>query len=72
LNATLEDIYTDVWAHAHIDDPKLRDEIVSEDFEADLAAMEAEAKPVEPAPAVTVLGDEDFEEIASDRWPSSS
>ena len=42
LNCTPEQILVDVWAHRHTDDPKLREEMVSEHFDEDLAEMEAE------------------------------
>lgn len=42
LAATIEEIITDYWAHAHVDDPKLRNELVSDDYDAQLAALEAE------------------------------
>lgn len=46
LNATLDDVLIDYWAHAHRDDPNLRNEeaFETEDFEAELAAMAASVK----------------------------
>ena len=38
----MEDILVDYWAHLHADDPKLRSEDVSSDFEGDIAAFEAD------------------------------
>lgn len=37
----------DYWAHRFCDDPKLRDEVVNEDFDDDVAAMEREAGAVD-------------------------
>jgi hypothetical protein len=39
---TYEEMVIDLMAHRHIDDPKFREEIVTEDFEAELAALAAE------------------------------
>lgn len=50
----------DYWAHRHTDDPKLRDQVVNPDFEADLAALEAEDA-ASPAPG-------DWETVADDRF----
>ncbi len=50
----------DYWAHRHFDDPKLADEIVSDDFEADVEAMLA-GRPMIPASA----DPGDWEEVAS-------
>jgi hypothetical protein len=38
----------DLWAHRFADDPKLGDQIVNDDFEADLAEFEREAADWEP------------------------
>lgn len=64
LEATNEEMVLDFWAHAHLDNPKLREESVTDDYEELLAAMEAEMagepegepKPSEPEQpsAVTV------------------
>jgi hypothetical protein len=40
LEATIEDIVIDYWAHAHLDDPKLREQDETDDFEAMLQAVE--------------------------------
>jgi hypothetical protein len=42
LDATYEEIVTDFWAHAHMDDPKLRKEQITDNFEEERDAMEAE------------------------------
>lgn len=42
LAATIEDMTVDYWAHAHLDDPKLREQDMTEDYEGQLAAMEAD------------------------------
>ena len=61
LEATLEDIVVDVWAHRFVDDPKLAEEMVNPDFDADLADMEA-AMGLPPDPG-------DFEDtVADDRF----
>lgn len=66
LAATFEEIVIDYWAHAHMDDPKLRDEAITDDFDEQLAAMEAEMmeafpdgglpanEPAPPTPQVAV------------------
>jgi len=59
LAATHEDIVTDFWAHRFWDDPKLRNEIVNEDFDADLDEMEREISRGEPS---------DWEPIVSDTY----
>ncbi|BCP56318.1 hypothetical protein K32_49350 [Kaistia sp. 32K] len=43
LDATLEEMITDYWAHTFLDDPKALEEIEDEDFDmdAELAKMEA-------------------------------
>lgn len=45
LDATREEVLVDWWAHQHTDDPGLRNEVAmdSEDYEAEIAAMEADA-----------------------------
>lgn len=45
LDATLEEMTVDLWAHRFFDDPKKSDEFEDEDFDlaAELAAIEAEA-----------------------------
>jgi hypothetical protein len=70
LSATLEDIYLDVWAHAHTDDPKLRDEVIAEGYDDDLADMERESLALEAKHAARpqVVGEDDWEEVARDEW----
>ncbi len=74
LNATIEDVYLDVWAHAHVDNPKLRDEIFSTNFEEDYAEMEREALAMEAAQDAAdrakaeKMAPDDWEEVASDTW----
>ncbi len=74
LNATIEDVYLDVWAHAHVDNPKLRDEIFSTNFEEDYAEMEREALAMEAAQDAAdrakaeKMAPDDWEEVASDQW----
>jgi hypothetical protein len=43
----------DYWAHAHLDDPKLREQDTTDDFEAQLAAMEEELTEG-PAPSMAL------------------
>lgn len=59
LDATVEQVVLDYWAHRHLDDPNLRNEVVNDEFEADLAAAEAEAG-IPPEPD---MPDEDFETV---------
>lgn len=68
LDATLEDMILDLWAHAHIDNPKLREEIVAEGFDEEVAAMEAEALARTP---VKVVGEEDWEPVADQKYGPS-
>lgn len=74
LNATLEDVYLDVWAHAHIDDPNLKNEVVADGYDEDLAEMEAAALELEKKHAANpplppkVPAEDDWEEMANDRW----
>lgn len=42
MNCTTADIILDLWAHRHVNDPSLRNEIENPDFDQDLADMEAE------------------------------
>ncbi len=41
LDATIEEMVVDLWAHAHTEHPQLRDADETEGFEESLAAMEA-------------------------------
>src|SRR4051812_48863669 len=72
LNATLDDILIDLWAHAHHDDPGLRNSVSDPNFDEELAAMEAEAKIAqsEPKPATKVLGSDDWTTVIDDKYPS--
>ena len=55
----------DVWAHRHVDDPELRNEVISTHFDEDLADMEEETgAPVAPLPPVPDPGD--FDEVLAD------
>jgi hypothetical protein len=63
LDATPEAILIDYWAHRHIDDPKLREEIEDEDFDAQLAADDAR----DAAAAGDPADDEKWETVAEDR-----
>lgn len=40
LDATVEEMMTDIWAHRFKNDPKLLDEIEDEDFDLDSVAAE--------------------------------
>ena len=62
----------DMWAHAHLDNPKLREEIVAEGFDEELAEMEAEAIAREAKPAVTVVGEEDWEPVSAQTFGPAS
>lgn len=50
LDATVEEMMTDYWAHHYYDNPKAREEVEDEDFslEAEIARMEAEAENDDP------------------------
>jgi hypothetical protein len=65
LDATVEEMVLDYWAHRHFEDPKLKDEIVAEGFDEDAAEMEAEAlaKEAEHAAKIARVPLEDWEEI---------
>ena len=67
LAATEEEMVLDYWAHRHWDDPKLREEVVNPDFEADLAAFEAEpgTRPQQPDPPADPGDWETVEELNS-------
>ena len=62
---TLEGMAIDYWAWRHWEDPKLKDEVIADDFAADLAEMEAEAmaKEAEQAAAVSATKPDEWEEI---------
>lgn len=40
LDATVEEMLTDIWAHRFKADPKLMDEVEDEDFDPDSVAQE--------------------------------
>lgn len=52
----------DYWAHRFCDDPKLRDEVVNDDFADDLAEMERAANAAEQLPT------DDWEPVLSDKY----
>lgn len=67
LDCTVEDVLVDVWAHRFADDPKLRDEDVSSDFEGDVDAWEED----EDIPAGGSVADlppdpGDFDQVEAD------
>ena len=69
LDATMDDIVLDYWAHAFLDNPKLREEVVNPDFEGDLAAFEkmfsdSDDAAVGRAPP----GGDTWETVADDKW----
>lgn len=59
LDAGLDEMLVDWWAHRFTDDPKLRDEVVNADFEADVEAMER---------AMMDAGPDGWEEVAADSY----
>lgn len=71
LDATREEILVDWWAHAHTDDPGLRNAVAmdEEDYQAELAEMEAEALARSGAPesAADPPG-EDWEPLVEDTY----
>lgn len=74
LDATEADMLVDHWAHRHWDDPKLRDEVVTDDFENELAQMEAEALAKDAeyerrmAAEAAAKPADDWEVVAEDRF----
>lgn len=50
LELTPEEIVLDTWAHAHVDDPKLREEDYNPSFEQDLAEMGENLPDIPPDP----------------------
>lgn len=68
LDATMADIVLDLWAHAHADDPQLRNTTTDPHFDAELADMEAEASVREAQPAIKVVADEDWEDVVNDHY----
>jgi hypothetical protein len=61
----------DVIAHRHIEDPKLREEMVTDDFEEEVAAFEAMLAAKKPLPAVLPTPDaasDDWETIVDDNY----
>jgi hypothetical protein len=66
LDATLEEMMTDLWAHNHFENPKAAEEYEDDDFdmEAELAAIEAEADAKAEAQAAAALNNEaDWEDV---------
>ena len=47
LDATVEEMLTDIWAHRYTEDPKLLNEIEDEDFDPDEVAAAIGRQPVE-------------------------
>jgi hypothetical protein len=43
LDSTVEDMLTDLYAHRFVDDPKLREEMTTDNFDAEWDAFEREA-----------------------------
>ena len=51
LDATMEDITVDLWAHLFHDYPKERNAVVATGFDDDLEVMERQAAALPPEPA---------------------
>lgn len=68
LDATLEDMVLDYWAHAHVDNPKLRDEVVAEGYDDDLAEMQREVDEKAAQKAASSTSDGDWETVADDTF----
>ena len=70
LDATREEILVDWWAHQHTDDPGLRNEVAmdEEDFQAELAEMEAAAMARGDAPGAVAPPGEDWEALIEDAY----
>lgn len=80
MELTLAEVETDLWAHAFVEDPKLREEqdTYNPDFDKEMDEMEAEAEaealaraaaaelPPEPRPQ----DPGDFETVFDDKWGS--
>lgn len=60
LNTGADEMLVDWWAHRFCDDPKLKDEAINPDFEADLAEMEAAARASDDP--------NDWEEVAAETY----
>lgn len=66
LDATIEMMVVDYWAHRHWEDPKLRDElVVAEGYDEDVEEMEREAMAKEAEHAAKVAGvpESDWEDV---------
>lgn len=69
LDATIEDMVNDYWAHRHTDDPALRNEVIAEGFEEDAEEMLAESVAKETAAleterrAIEAIPEDDWEDI---------
>lgn len=76
LDCSAADIVVDLWAHRFLNDPKLRDESVDADYDAEVADMEAEALArdatraagVAPAPETAPEG---WEPVVVDQFEAS-
>ena len=59
----------DYWAHRHFEDPELRNEILTEDYEADVAEMEAEVLAREAAAEAATKPPDDWEIVEENISP---
>lgn len=66
LDATPEDIVIDFWAHCYLDDPKLRSELTTDDFDAEADAMEREAEEAELARVAAAAVPDDEWDVVED------
>lgn len=62
LDAGQDDMLIDWWAHRFLDDPRLKDEVVNPDFDAEIAALERAAA------ADGDDGSAGWDEIAADHY----
>lgn len=65
MDCTLEQMLVDHWAWRHAEDPHLKDAVVADDYDTDLADMEAEAlaREAEQAAKVAAVPESDWEDI---------
>jgi hypothetical protein len=63
LRCTIEDIVLDLMAHRFCDDPRSRDEMVTDDFDADLVEFERDAAAAAAAAEPPVDLPDDWEEV---------
>ena len=58
LDMTFSGLVQDFWAHLHVDDPKLRDRLGDDDFDATLRELGIETEEEAPPPELPILPDD--------------